>query len=125
MTIFLILAPYGAFTLLMVFASATVSLFAAAAICLGVIASDVMRGLSVKLLGVGSVVTFTAVGLYVAAVDPGLGSTPVRFAVDTGIFLVSLGSILARRPFTLQYAREIVDGVTARQPGFVHANYII
>ena len=38
MTIFLILAPYGAFALLMLVTSAAVSLFAAAAICLAVIA---------------------------------------------------------------------------------------
>ena len=34
MTIFLILAPYGAFATLMLVTSAAVSLFAAAAICL-------------------------------------------------------------------------------------------
>jgi hypothetical protein len=125
MTIFLILAPYGAFAMLMLFASATVSLFAAAAICLAVIAFDLLRGLSIKILGVGSVVTFTAVGLYVALVDQHLGTASVRFAVDTGIFVVSLGSILARRPFTLQYAHEVVDANTARQPGFLRVNYII
>ena len=38
MMIFLILAPYGAFTALMLVTSAAVSLFAAAAICLMVIA---------------------------------------------------------------------------------------
>ena len=38
MTIFLILAPFGAFALLMLVTSAETSLFAAAAICLAVIA---------------------------------------------------------------------------------------
>ena len=42
MTIFLILAPYGAFAALMLVTSAAVSLFAAAAICLAVIAFDVV-----------------------------------------------------------------------------------
>jgi hypothetical protein len=125
MTIFLILAPYGAFAMLMLFASATVSLFAAAAICLAVIAFDLMRGLSIKILGVGSVITFAAVGLYVALVDQHLAIATVRFAVDTGIFLVSLGSILARHPFTLQYAREVVDARTMQQPNFLRVNYII
>jgi len=40
MTIFLILAPYGAFASLMLVTSAAVSLFAGAAICLAVIAFD-------------------------------------------------------------------------------------
>jgi hypothetical protein len=125
MTIFLILAPYGAFAALLLVTSATASLFAAAAICSAVIAFDVMRGLSIKILGVGSVITFAAVGLYVAFVDPHLGTASVKFAVDTGIFLVSLGSILARRPFTLQYAREVVDANTAQRPGFLRVNYVI
>jgi hypothetical protein len=125
MTIFLILAPYGVFAALMLVTSAAVSLFAAAAICLAVIAFDLMRGLSIKILGVGSVITFAAIGCYVAFVDQHLGTAPVKFAVDTGIFLVSLGSILARRPFTLQYAHEVVDANTARQPGFLRVNYII
>ena len=125
MTIFLILVPYGAFSALMLVTSAAVSLFSAAAICLAVIALDVVRGHSIKILGVGSVVTFGAVGGYVVLLDPALGTTAVRIAVDAGIFLVSLVSILIRRPFTLQYALEVVDAQTKKVPGFVHANYVI
>lgn len=51
MTIFLILAPYGAFAFLMLATSATVSLLASAVICLAVVALDVVRGRSIKLLG--------------------------------------------------------------------------
>src|SRR6266567_3206919 len=125
MTIFLILAPYGAFTLLMLVTSAAVSLFAGAAICLAVIAYDLAGGRSLKILGAGSVVVFTAVGSYVALIDPHLGVSAVKFAVDTGIFLVTLGSIVLGKPFTLQYAREVVDAETAKVPGFMKANYII
>ena len=125
MTIFLILAPYGAFAMLMLVTSATASLFAAAAICLAVIAFDIVRGRSIKILGAGSVVVFTAVGGYLALVDSGFSNSAVKFAVDVGIFLVSLGSIVMRVPFTLQYAREVVDTETAELPGFLRANYII
>jgi len=125
MTILLILAPYGAFAFLMLVTSATTSLFAAAAICLAVIALDVARGRSVKTLGVGSVIVFGAVGGYVATIDPDLSTSAVKFAVDAGIFLVSLLSIAVRRPFTQQYALEVVDAETARLPGFVRTNYII
>jgi hypothetical protein len=44
MTIFLILAPFGAFALLMLVTAAQVALFASAAICLAVIGIDVARG---------------------------------------------------------------------------------
>jgi hypothetical protein len=125
MTIFLILAPYAAYALLMLVTSAAVSLFASAAICLAVIAFDLARGRSVKILGAGSVIVFIAVGLYVALVEPDIGNSAVKLAVDIGIFLIALTSILVRRPFTLQYAREAVDAATAQLPGFIRANYII
>jgi hypothetical protein len=125
MTIFLILAPYGAYTMLMLVSSAAVSLFSAAAICLAVIGFDIVRGRSIKILGAGSVIVFTVVGGYLALVDPALGNSAVKFAVDAGIFLVSLLSIVIRFPFTLQYAREAVDAETAKLPGFLRANYII
>jgi hypothetical protein len=125
MTIFLILAPYGIFALLMLVTSAAASLFAAAAVCLAVIAFDIVRGRSIKILGVGSVIVFAAVGGYVALVDPGMSASAVKFAVDAGIFLLSLLSIVLRHPFTLQYAREVVDAETALLPGFVRANYLI
>ncbi|MBR0874508.1 hypothetical protein JQ633_29415 [Bradyrhizobium tropiciagri] len=125
MTIFLILAPYGAFATLMLVTSATVSLLAAALICLGVIALDVARGRSIKILGVGSVIVFAAIGLYLTFVDATLGTIAVKIAVDAGILAVSLGSILVGRPFTRQYALEEVDAETAKLPGFTKANYLI
>src|SRR5664279_3105276 len=125
MTIFLILAPYAAFALLMLVTSAAVSLFASAAICLAVIAFDLARGRSIKILGAGSVIVFGAVGLYVALVEPGVSTSAVKLAVDIGIFLIALTSILVGRPFTLQYAREAVDAATAQLPSFIRANYTI
>jgi hypothetical protein len=125
MTIFLILAPYGAFTFLMLVTSATSSVFAASAICLATIAIDVVRGRSVKTLAAGSAVVFAAIGLYLALLDPQLGTLGVKLAVDIGIFVISLGSMLVRRPFTLQYALEAVPAETAAMPGFLRANYVI
>lgn len=125
MTIFLILAPYAAFALLMLVTSADVALFTGAAICLAVIAYDMAPGRALKILGAGSVVVFTVVGGYVTEIDPDLSVSGVKFAVDTGIFLVTLGSIVAGKPFTLQYAREVVDAETLKVPGFIKANYII
>lgn len=125
MMVFLILAPYGAFAALMMVTSTAISLFVSAAICLAVIAFDIWRGRSIKILAAGSVVTFAAVGFYVVLIDPALSASLVRFAVDTGILLVSLASIAARYPFTLQYALEVVDAETAKLPGFIRSNYVI
>ena len=125
MTLFLILAPYGAFAALMLLTSSAISLFASAAICLAVIALDFWRGRAIKILGVGSVVTFVAVGLYVSLVDPTTSASMVHLAVDAGILLVTLFSLAIRQPFSMQYALEVADAETARQPGFVSANYVI
>jgi hypothetical protein len=125
MTIFLILAPYGAFATLMLVTSAAVSLFASAAICLMVMAYDIFRGRSIKMLGAGSVIVFAALGAYVTLADTNLSSSAVKLAVDAGVFAISLASLVIRQPFTLQYAREVVDAETAQLPGFMRANYII
>jgi hypothetical protein len=71
------------------------------------------------------VIVFAAVGGYVSLIDPNLSVSGVKFAIDTGIFLLTLTSIVIRRPFTLQYAREVVDAEIALLPGFIRANYII
>ena len=125
MTIFLILAPFGAFALLMLVTSAEIALFASAAICLAVIGIDFARGRSVKTLGAGSVVVFSGIGAYVALVDPNLNHSAVKLAVDFGILAISLASLIIRKPFVLQYAVEEVDAATARLPGFLKATYII
>jgi hypothetical protein len=125
MTIFLILAPYGAFATLMLVTSAAVSLFASAAICLMVIAYDAFRSRSIKMLGAGSAILFAALGAYIMLVDSGLSSSAVKLVADAGMFAISLTTLVIRQPFTLQYARDVVDAETAQLPGFMRANYII
>jgi hypothetical protein len=125
MTIFLILAPYGAFALLMLMTSAAKSLFAGAAVCLAVIVLDAVRGRSIKILGAGSAILFAGIGGYLMFVDPALGKPAVKLLIDGGMFLIALGSMLLRYPFTLQYALEAVPAETAGMPGFRRANYVI
>jgi hypothetical protein len=125
MAIFLILAPYGAFATLMLVTSTAVSLFASAAIGMMVMAHDAWRGRSIKVLGAGSVILFAALGAYITLIDNNLSSSAVKLAVDAGVLAISLASLVSRKPFTLQYAREMVDAETAQLPGFLRANHII
>ena len=125
MMIFLILAPYAAFTLLMLAGLPLPSLFTAAVICLMVIGYDVFRGRAVKLLGAGSAILFASLGGYLILIDPGLSPSEVKLAVDCGMLAIALLSLAIRFPFTLQYAREVVDAQTAGLPVFLTANYII
>ncbi|CAL78709.1 conserved hypothetical protein; putative membrane protein [Bradyrhizobium sp. ORS 278] len=125
MTIFLILAPYGVYAALLTVVSATLSLVVGAALCLAVVMLDVVKGRSVKILGLGSAIVFAGVAAYLQLIDPAMTASAVRIAVDCGIFALSLGSILLRNPFTLQYALEAVPAETAAMPGFLRANYVI
>lgn len=125
MTLFLILAPYGAYTALMLLAPAVTSLIAAAVISAAIVVLDVISGRSIKLLNTGTIIWFSGVAGYLAFIDPTISTAAVKFIVDGGMFLISVGSILIRRPFTLQYALEAVPAETASIPGFLRANYII
>ncbi|MBW8903450.1 MAG: hypothetical protein JF566_05740, partial [Bradyrhizobium sp.] len=53
MTIFLILAPYAAFAMLMLVTSAALSLFVASGICMAVMVHDALAGRSIKMLPAG------------------------------------------------------------------------
>jgi hypothetical protein len=125
MTIFLILAPFGSFALLMLVTSAQAALFVSAAICLAVIGIDAYRGRSIKVLGAGCVVLFTGLGAYVTLVDPTLGHSAVKLTIDFGVLAISLVSLIVGRPFILQYALEEVDAETAKLPDFRKAVYLI
>ncbi len=125
MTIFLILAPFGSFALLMLVTSTQISLFATAAICLIVDGIDAARGRSVKMLSAGCVVVFSGIGAYVTLIDPNLGVSAVKIAADVGVLAISLGSLAIRKPFVLQYALEAVEAETAKLPGFLKATYTI
>ena len=101
MTIFLILAPFGAFALLMLVTSAQISLFASAAICLAVIGIDVYRGRSIKVLGAGCVVLFAGLGAYVTLVDPSMSHSAVKLTIDVGVLAISLASLIIGNVLTI------------------------
>jgi hypothetical protein len=125
MTIFLILAPYAAFTVLMLLSSAVVSVSAAALACLAVMALDAIRGRSLKMFGTGGALLFASLWVYLLLVDPALAASKIKLAIDIGVFAISAGSMLIRFPFTLQYALESVPAEIAAMPGFLRANYMI
>jgi hypothetical protein len=125
MMIFLILAPFAAFAGLTMVASAPVSLFASAGVALATIGWDLSRGGSIKILASGSAILFAGLGCYLTLIDSSWSTPSVRLAVDSGVLVIALASIALRFPFTLQYAREVVDAETMKMPGFMRANYII
>jgi hypothetical protein len=125
MTLFLILAPYGVYAFMMLVTSATVSLVSAGAVCLAAITFDKVHGRSLKILPAGTAIVFAGIIAWLHLIDPTLSDKAVKVAVDGGMLVISLGSLLLRYPFTLQYALERVHPEIAAMPGFLRSNYII
>ncbi|WP_407155474.1 hypothetical protein [Bradyrhizobium sp. STM 3557] len=124
MTTILIMLPYVAHAALMLI-SPTLSVVVGAALCLAAIGIDLARGRSLKLLSAGSAIVFAGLACYRGLVDPEMSAAAMHLAVDGGVFAIALGSILARFPFTLQYALEAEPAETAAMAGFRRANYVI
>ncbi len=118
-------APFIAFALLNHFVDPTTALIAAALVSLGLIAREVLTGRSAKILEVGTCILFVglAVYSYLSAADwPVVG---VKLAVDIGLLLIVLFSLVVGRPFTLQYAREQAPPEVWNSPEFARTNWVI
>lgn len=125
MALFLTLAPFAAFATLMMLTTVKVSLAAAAAIGLGLFAWDLYKGRSVKMLSTGALILLASLCGYHLIATTELSPTTVRIAVDGGLLAIALASIAIRKPFTLQYALEVVDAETSKLPRFIRTNYIL
>lgn len=124
MTTILIMLPYVAHAAL-ILVSPMLSVTVGAALCLAAIIVDRARGRSIKLLSAGSAIVFAGLACYRSLVDPEMSAAAMHLAVDSGVFAIALGSIVARFPFTLQYALEAEPAEIAAMPGFRRANYVI
>lgn len=103
---------------------------AAVAFALSVIfvVADRIRGKSVKLLGVIDVVFFAglfAVHFFLTPAGEIWLEQWIGEISNITLFVIAVGSILARMPFTLQYAREEVDPQYWKSPMFLRVNYAI
>jgi hypothetical protein len=72
-----------------------------------------------------SAIAFAGIAAYLNVIDAGVSDKAVKLAVDISVFAVSVGSMLLRYPFTMQYALESVPAEIAAMPGFLRSNYII
>jgi hypothetical protein len=119
------LAPFIVFFMLTRFSTAAVSLWAAAGASAVLIVRERFRGRSIKILEAGTFVLFALLGLYSWLTRASWDIPIVRTVVDSGLLLIMMTSLVVRRPFTLQYAREEVSESIRRSPTFVGTNYVI
>lgn len=92
------------------------------------VGADVVRGRSMKLLGVIDVVFFLALLIISHVISQGgldWLETWMGEISNVTLTVIAMGSILARFPFTIQYAREEVPKEFWHNPVFVRINYVI
>jgi intracellular septation protein A len=125
MNILLSFGPFILFAVLMRFGDVLFALIAAAALSTLLIVRERRRGKSVKILEAGTVVLFGGLAIFTALTRFDWTILEARLAVDLGLLAIVLGSIVVRRPFTLQFAREEVPREYWTNPQFVATNYKI
>ena len=125
MNIILSFGPFVLFAVLMRFGDVLFALIAAAALSALLIVRETRRGKSIKILEAGTVALFGGLAVFTAITHFDWTILEARLAVDVGLLVIVLGSIIARRPFTLQFAREEVPQEFWANPQFIATNYKI
>jgi hypothetical protein len=115
-------APFIAFFVVMRLATPEIGLAAAFLVALLTMLRERRRGASIKLLQLGSLILFGVLALYGFAAAPHWTVATVRLAVDGGLLVIVLVTLLIGQPFTLQYAREQVPAQYWTTPLFLAAN---
>jgi hypothetical protein len=122
MSILLGLTPFLVFFVLMRLVHPLAGLSAAFTVSLLLGFRQWRRGESVKVLEVGSLALFGVLVLYTLIAAPNWTVATVRLAVDGGLFIIALVSLVIGQPFTLQYARESVPQEFWTSPVFFTTN---
>ncbi len=126
MRVVVALAPFLLFLAIQRLVGIETGLLAAAvAACLLLVVDLVLLKKSLKILEIGTAVLFASLATYVNVSDAHWSVARVRLAVDTGLFLIIVISLLIRQPFTLQYARESVPQERWDRPEFIKLNYVV
>jgi hypothetical protein len=125
MGILLAFAPFIVFVFGQRLVGITIGLVLAAVLAALLIIKSVVARQSIKVLEVGTFLLFAGLAVYAKLAHPAWSIIAVRLRVDAGLLLVVLASLVLRKPFTLQYAREQTPAEIWNHPGFIHTNYVI
>ncbi len=126
MGIVLAFAPFIGFAVVDRFAGSLAGLATGALLSAILILHDAFgTGRSVKLLEIGTFLLFAGMAGWAFMGDPGWSVMGVRLRVDAGLLAIVLVTMVVRRPFTLQYAREQVPQAHWDSPRFLRTNMVI
>lgn len=118
-------APFIAFAVLNHFVAPTAALVIAALVSLVLIGRELMLGRSAKILEVGTCILFGGLAVYAFIFNTNWPIIGVKLAVDIGLLLIVLFSLMVDRPFTIQYAREGAPQELWSSPQFHRTNQLI
>jgi hypothetical protein len=117
-------APFILFALLSRL-SADLALWVAFAAAFVVTIRDFVESPSLRLLDAGCLVLFALLALWRGFLDPSLPLAMVRFVADLALFVLLGGSVLLRRPFSIDYARLDPREAAWPAPLFRKVNYLV
>jgi hypothetical protein len=100
--------PFIAFSVANHFVAPIPALMIAALVSLVIIGRDLVSGHSAKILEIGSCLLFGSLTVYAFISNREWSVIGVKLAIDVGLMLIVLFSLIVGRPFTIQYARESV-----------------
>lgn len=126
MNLLLAFSPFIVFVAIERLAGIPAGLAAGALVAAGLLMHDLLApGRSPKILEIGTVCLFGGLTLLQLAIGAQWSIAEVRLRVDAGLLLIVLLSMVLRRPFSLQYARERVAQAHWDSPEFLRVNYVI
>jgi hypothetical protein len=126
MGILLAFAPFIAFAVIDRLVGSTEGLIAGALVSAALLIRDWMSAdRSPKILETGTFILFAAMALYALLANPDWSLMGVRLRVDAGLLLIVLITMILRKPFTIQYARESVAKELWDSSEFLRTNYVI
>jgi hypothetical protein len=124
--ILLAFAPFIIFAIVDRFVGSQIGLVAGASVSAILLLRDLITpNRSPKILEIGTFILFCGLALYGWLALPNWTIIGVRLCVDAGLLAIVVLSMLVRRPFTLQYARETVAREHWGSPEFIRTNYVI
>ena len=124
MNLILGFAPFIFFSILTRL-SLNIALWLAFAAAFAISIRDFVETQALKLLDTGSLALFGLMALYTGFIQQDLNFGAVRLIVDLGLLLLIAGSLIKRKPFSLQYARETAPQDLWMDPQFLRTNYVV
>jgi hypothetical protein len=117
--------PFIAFAVLNHFVDPAIALAIAALASLLLSVREVISGKSPKILEVGTFILFAGLGVYAYFGGMSWSVIAVKLAVDIGLLMIVLASLIVGQPFTAQYAKESAPREVWDTPLFRKTNQTI